>query len=369
MHIKKAVTNLWRHRYSTKNRTKNRGSIFRTFQKRIKKSGYLCRLQCHNHSSLATAIPPPAAAPFCCHCQPLSSHSCRCQPLLALTTPIDGWLLRPSLLHCPLPSLLFATPIIDTFIAGCCSILFLICTILFLIAPFLLQRRASLPLPLSTLAPHHAPLILWCGHLSSILAGCCIKSGRATASCLPVPLPVVLLLPLVVCPDCLLHCRVHLPLRHHLLSARASASIYLLPPPPATDFFVPSCWGETTNNEEGAHHCYHVSRRRVDKGGGGQRSGHAGEVLTHLCHSIFLADCNLLLSGCRSKKKTALSQPQSWHLKVGTNQFDRGTNNGSKTSHALAYLGNMMLLPKFAKQREFNPCKMQELGCSSSRLP
>jgi hypothetical protein len=38
-------------------------------------------------------------------------------------------------------------------------------------------------------------------------------------------------------------------------------------------------------------------------------------------------------------------------------QFDRGTNNGSKTSHALADLGNMMLLTKLAKRREFDPGK------------
>jgi hypothetical protein len=33
-------------------------------------------------------------------------------------------------------------------------------------------------------------------------------------------------------------------------------------------------------------------------------------------------------------------------------QFDWGANNGSKTSHALADLGNMMLLPKLAKNGE-----------------
>ncbi len=48
----------------------------------------LCRLQCRNHSSLATVIPPPAATPFYHHCQLLSSHSHCCQPLLAFTTPI-----------------------------------------------------------------------------------------------------------------------------------------------------------------------------------------------------------------------------------------------------------------------------------------
>ncbi len=43
--------------------------------------------------------------------------------------------------------------------------------------------------------------------------------------------------------------------------------------------------------------------------------------------------------------------------KSGMKRFDRETNNGSKTSHTLADLGNMMLLPKLAKQREFDPCK------------
>ncbi len=39
-------------------------------------------------------------------------------------------------------------------------------------------------------------------------------------------------------------------------------------------------------------------------------------------------------------------------------QFDRETNNLSKTSHTLANLENMMLLPKQAKQREFDPCSI-----------
>ncbi len=40
---------------------------------------------------------------------------------------------------------------------------------------------------------------------------------------------------------------------------------------------------------------------------------------------------------------------------VGAKQFDRGINNGSKRSHASANLGNMMLLPKLAKERELDP--------------
>ncbi len=42
---------------------------------------------------------------------------------------------------------------------------------------------------------------------------------------------------------------------------------------------------------------------------------------------------------------------------VGTKQFHKGTNNGPKATHASADLGNMLLLPKLAKQREFDPCK------------
>ncbi len=52
------------------------------------------------------------------------------------SAPINGWLLHPSLLHCPLPAPLFAAPIIDNFVAGHQAVLFLICAILFLIVPF-----------------------------------------------------------------------------------------------------------------------------------------------------------------------------------------------------------------------------------------
>jgi hypothetical protein len=95
----------------------------------------LCCLRCRDHSSLVTAIPPLATAPFCHHCQLLSSHSHCCQPLLTVTAPINGWLLRPSLLCCLLPALLSTAPTIGTFIYRCRAILFSICAILFLIAP------------------------------------------------------------------------------------------------------------------------------------------------------------------------------------------------------------------------------------------
>jgi hypothetical protein len=93
----------------------------------------------------------------------------------------------------------------------------------------------------------------------------------------------------------------------------------------------------------------------VDKGGGGRRSGCTGEVLTHLKklagHSVFLAACDSLLNGGRSKKKLLCPNLNHSIPKVRTKRFDRGTTNGSKTSHASANLGNMMLLPKLAKQR------------------
>jgi hypothetical protein len=183
------------------------------------------------------AISPPATAPFCQHCQLLSSHSCRCQPLLAFTAPIDGWLLCLSLLCHLLPTSLSAAPIMDTFFAGRRAILFLICVVLFLIAPLPPSTVVIHPTTALNLASHRAPLILWCGCLSSILAGCCVVSHHATASCLLAPLPVVLPLPLVVCHDWLLCCRLHLFLRHPLPSA--CSSTYLLPPPPTTNFFCP----------------------------------------------------------------------------------------------------------------------------------
>jgi hypothetical protein len=197
----------------------------------------LCRLQCRNHSSLAMAIPPPAAAPFCSLCQPPSSHSRHCQPLLAFTAPIDGWLLHPSLLCHPLPTPLSATPIIDTFCVGCRVVLFLICAVLFLIAPLPPSIVVIHCATALNLASRCAPLVLWCSCLSSILAGCCIASHHAAASCLPVPLPAILPLPLVVRHDWLLHFRLHLSSCHCISSAWASTSFYSLPPPPATNFF------------------------------------------------------------------------------------------------------------------------------------
>jgi hypothetical protein len=42
---------------------------------------------------------------------------------------------------------------------------------------------------------------------------------------------------------------------------------------------------------------------------------------------------------------------------VGTKQFHKGTNNGPKATHTSADLGNMLLFPKLAKRREFDPCE------------
>ncbi len=99
----------------------------------------------------------------------------------------------------------------------------------------------------------------------------------------------------------------------------------------------------------------------MEEDGGGQRSSCVREALTHLTNlawcSIFLAACDSLLGRDRSKKNLLCPDLNQNIPKVGTKQFDRGTNNGSKTSHTSANLGNMMLLPKLAKQREFDPCK------------
>jgi hypothetical protein len=185
---------------------------------------------------------PPPMPPFCCHCHPLSSHSCcRCQLLLAFTAPIDGWLLHPSLLCHPLPDALSPALIIDTFFAGRCSVLFLICAVLFLIAPLPPSTVVIHPTTALNLASHRAPLVLWCSCLSSILAGCSVVSHHAAASCLLALLPAILPLPLVIRHDWLLHCRLHLSSHHRLPSAWASTSfircLLLLPP----TSFVPCC--------------------------------------------------------------------------------------------------------------------------------
>jgi hypothetical protein len=99
----------------------------------------------------------------------------------------------------------------------------------------------------------------------------------------------------------------------------------------------------------------------VDKGIGGQRSSCAGEASTHLKnlahHSVSLAACDSLLGRGRSKKKLLCPNLNHSIPKVRIKQFDRGTNNGSKESHPSTNMGNMMLLPKLAKQIEFDPCK------------
>jgi hypothetical protein len=49
---------------------------------------------------------------------------------------------------------------------------------------------------------------------------------------------------------------------------------------------------------------------------------------------------------------------------VETKRSYKGTNNGPRATHASADLGNMLLLPKLAKQREFDPCKSWAVGKS-----
>ncbi len=138
------------------------------------------------------AIPPLAASPFCHHCQPLSSHSCHCQPLLTSTTPIDGWLLHPSLICRPLPTPLHAAPITDTFVTDCRAIIFLICTVLFSSAPLPLSMVVIPPTtlfnPCTPLCPSHFLVCLslihpgWlmhcistrCRPLSTGASNCCL---------------------------------------------------------------------------------------------------------------------------------------------------------------------------------------------------
>ncbi len=62
-----------------------------------------CNLQCRDHSSLATAIPPPAASPFCHHCQLLSSQSCCWQPLLAFTALLPSGMVQAYVWHKVMP--------------------------------------------------------------------------------------------------------------------------------------------------------------------------------------------------------------------------------------------------------------------------
>ncbi len=98
------------------------------------------------------------------------------------------WLLHSSLLCCLMPALLSASLIIDTFVDGCLAILFLI-------APLPPSTVVIPPVTASTLEHCRAPIVLWCGCLSSVLAGCCVASHHTAASCLPAPLPTVSPLP------------------------------------------------------------------------------------------------------------------------------------------------------------------------------
>jgi hypothetical protein len=61
------------------------------------------------------------------------------------------------------------------------------------------------------------------------------------------------------------------------------------------------------------------------------------------------------LAGADPRKKPLCPNLNHSIPEIGTKQFDRGTNNGSKKSHGLVDLGNMMLLSK-AKESDFDPC-------------
>jgi hypothetical protein len=63
------------------------------------------------------------------------------------------------------------------------------------------------------------------------------------------------------------------------------------------------------------------------------------------------------LAGADLRKKPLCLNLNHRIPKVGTMPVDRGINKDSKTSQTLANMGNMMLLPKLAKQREFDPCE------------
>ncbi len=112
--------------------------------------------------------------------------------LITVPAPIDGWLLHPSLLFCPMPTLSSTATIIHTFIASCWAILFFICAILFLIAP-LPPSTVVIPLataynPCTPLCPSHSLVWLSLVHPSwlmhCILSRQCFLSAGASASCL-----------------------------------------------------------------------------------------------------------------------------------------------------------------------------------------
>ncbi len=184
--------------------------------------------------------PPPPFTVVASYCPLTLIVASHCLPLL-LPSMVGCCVLPCSiiccLLHCPPLSSLtlsLAAATTNSFWSASSS---------FPLPPFLRQHWSSLPPQLLTLAPCHAPLVLWCGCLSSILTGCFVASCHATASCLPAPPPIVSPLPLVICPDWLLRCHIRLSLRHHLQSTWASTYFYPSPPPHATNFLCrPNIW-------------------------------------------------------------------------------------------------------------------------------
>ena len=132
---------------------------------------------------MITPLWPRQSPPLCraiASCYPLTFYIANHCSLLPLLLPsMVGCCMLPSsiaccLIHCPpLPSLTLLLPAATppSFQSAPSS---------FLLPPFLLQWWPSLLPPLLTLTPSHAPLIIWCGRHSSVLAGCCATSCHAT---------------------------------------------------------------------------------------------------------------------------------------------------------------------------------------------
>jgi hypothetical protein len=79
-------------------------------------------------------------------------------------------------------------------------------------------------------------------------------------------------------------------------------------------------------------------------------------IIFGTCTQLVTA-CDILFGGANLIKKPLRPNLNHSIPEVGTKRFNKGTNNGPKATHTLMDLGNMMLLPKLTKQREFDPCE------------